>query len=289
VADWLFDHQLVIQWGPLLAMLGALLLWESWLPRRAFSVPLGGRWFNQIALTALGSLAVRWAAPVAAVSFAALAQAEGWGLLNLVAAPNWVAILIGMLAIDLGMYLQHRLFHSVPLLWRFHQIHHCDLDVDCGTALRHHPGETLIAQAFDLAVIVAVGVPPLAVLAGFTLSGVASLFNHANIDVPPVVDRVLRWLVVTPDMHRVHHSSEIGESNRNFANLYSWWDRLFSTYAQAPQLGQRGLVVGLADIRSERDLSLWKLLALPFRRRRAAAYGELHLGETEAFQLERSP
>src|SRR4029453_19415987 len=157
--------------------------------------------------------------------------------------------------------LQPRVFPAVSPLWGFHQIHHCDLDVDCGTALRHHPGETLIAQAFDLAVIAAVGVPPLAVLAGFTLSGVASLFNHANIDVPPVVDRILRSLVVTPDMHRIHHSAEIGESNHNFANVFSWWDRLFSTYVRAPRLGQRELVVGLAELRSDRDLALLNLLA----------------------------
>lgn len=280
--NWFAEHQAAIQSGLVFATLGGMLAWETWLPRRAFAVPPGGRWFNQIALTTLGSLAVRWGAPLAAFSVSVLAQDEGWGLLNLVALPPWLSVVLGVIAIDLGTYLQHRLFHEVPLLWRFHQIHHCDLDVDCGTALRHHPVETIVNQAFDLALIAAVGVPPLAVLAGYTLAGVASVFNHANIALPHAADRVLRRLVVTPDMHRIHHSVEVDESNRNFANLFPWWDRLFSTYRDEATLSQTQMVVGLADARADRDFSLWNLLALPFRRRRAGAYDEIRLGHPEA-------
>ena len=281
MTGWLFEHQAAVQFGLLLTALGAMLAWETWLPRRGFAVPLGGRWFNQISLTATGSLAVRWCAPIAAVALAAIAQEKGWGLINLVEIPAWLSVVLGVIVIDLSMYAQHRLFHAIPLLWRFHQIHHCDLDVDCGTALRHHPGETLITQAFDLAVIAAVGVPPLAVLAGFTLAGVASLFNHANVAMSPAAERVLRWLVVTPDMHRIHHSVDIGESNRNFANLFPWWDRLFSTYSSEPVAGQARMVLGLADARGEKDLSLWTLLFLPFRRRGSGAL-EVRLGQPEA-------
>jgi sterol desaturase/sphingolipid hydroxylase (fatty acid hydroxylase superfamily) len=211
-------------------------------------------------------------APIAAVSLALLAQEERWGLLNAVAVPPWLSVLLGVIAIDLGKYVQHRLYHAVPILWRVHQIHHSDLDVDCGTALRHHPGETVLTQAFDLALIVAVGVPPLGVVAGFTLSGVASLFTHANVAIPPAVDGVLRSLFVTPDMHRIHHSVDVGESNRNFANLFACWDRLFSTYAREPAAGHAQMVVGLGYIRADRDPSLWKLLALPFRPVRADPY-----------------
>ncbi len=280
--DWLLEHQTLVQSGLLLGALGVLLAWETWLPLRKFAVPLGRRWFNQIALTALGSLAIRWFAPIAGVSLAALAQQEGWGLLNVVVLPPWLAVVLGVIAIDLGMYGQHRLFHAIPLLWRVHQVHHCDLDVDCGTALRHHPGEAVLTQAFDLALIAVVGVPPLGVLVGLTLSAASSLFNHANIVVHPAVDRALRWLLVTPDMHRIHHSVDIGESNRNFANLFAWWDRMFSTYAKVPLAGQTQMVVGLAYIRAERDPSLWKLLALPFRPRRTNPYDEMRLGQTEA-------
>jgi len=272
MAQWLAEHQAALQAGLLLAAICSVLAWETWRPRRAFAVPPGARWFNQVALAALGSLAVRWSTPLAAVSLAFLAQGEGWGLLNLVVLPPWLSLVMGVLAIDLGMYLQHRLFHAVPLFWRFHQIHHCDLDVDCGTALRHHPVEALMAQVFDLGVIAAVGVPPLAVLIGFTLAGVSSVFIHANVAVPLAADRVLRSLVVTPDMHRIHHSARTDEGNRNFANLFSCWDRLFSTYRPEPLLGQTQMLVGLADARGARDIALWKLLALPFRRRRSDAF-----------------
>ena len=274
MAEWLLEYQKALQTGVLLAILCGLLAWETWLPRRAFAVPLGGRWVNQIALAALGTLALRWIAPIAAVSLAALAQAEGWGLLNLVAVPPWLSVVLGVIAMDLGLYLLHRLFHAVPLLWRFHQIHHSDLDIDCGTALRHHPLETIANGAFDLALIAAIGVPPLAVVIFVLVASIASVFNHANIAVPPAADRVLRWLVVTPDMHRIHHSVEIEESNRNFANIFAWWDYLFSTYRRAPLLGQMQVVVGLAEAQGDRDLSLWKLLAWPFRRR-GRAYDDI--------------
>ena len=274
MTDWLLANQTALQTGLLLAILVGLLAWETWLPRRAFAVPLGGRWFNQIALAALGSLALRAIAPIAAVSLAVLAQREGWGLLNLVAVPTWLAVVLGVVAMDLGIYLLHRLFHAVPLLWRFHQIHHSDLDIDCGTALRHHPVETIVDQAFDLALIAAIGVPPLAVMIGVVVTAVASLFNHANIALPPAADRMLRWLIVTPDMHRIHHSAENEDSNRNFANILAWWDYIFSTYRREPLRGQAQMIVGLAEVRGDRDFSLWKLLALPFRRR-ARAYGEI--------------
>ena len=281
MADWLLGHQATLQSGLLIAAIVGMLVWETWVPRRAFAVPLGPRWFNQVSLTALGAIFVRFGAPIAAVALATLVQVEGWGLLNLVAVPSWVSIVLGLLAIDLGMYVQHRLFHAVPLLWRFHQIHHSDLDVDCGTALRHHPVETFVAQAFDLALIALVGVPAVAVLAGYTVAALVAIFNHANIMVPHAGERALRWFVVTPDMHRIHHSADSGEGNSNFANLLPWWDRLFSTYRPEPILGQTQMLVGLADARAAEDFSLWKLLALPFRHLRRGAYDEIRLGQPE--------
>jgi sterol desaturase/sphingolipid hydroxylase (fatty acid hydroxylase superfamily) len=282
--DWLLAHQAAVQSGLLLTIIGGVLVWETWLPRRAFAVPVGGRWFNQLALTALGSLVVHLSAPLAALGLAGVAQEQGWGLLNLIAVPAWLSLMVGVIAIDLNTYLQHRLFHAMPLLWRFHKIHHCDLDVDCGTALRHHPVETIVTQVFDLALIVAVGVSPLAVFVALTLGGMVSVFNHANIALPKAADRALRWLVVTPDMHRIHHSVDIDESNRNFANLLPWWDRLFSTYRREPLLGQTQMVVGLAEARADRDFSLWSLLAMPFRRRRAQVPFETRLGNYEVSQ-----
>jgi sterol desaturase/sphingolipid hydroxylase (fatty acid hydroxylase superfamily) len=234
-------------------------------------MPLAMRWFHQLVLTAIGSLVARLCLPVAAVSLAVLVQQEGWGLFNRLPLPPWSTLILGVIVIDLGGYAQHRLFHAVPLLWRFHQIHHSDLDVDCGTAIRHHPVETLIGQAFNLALIVVIGAPPLAVVLAITLGGVASVFNHANVAVPQLADRLLRWIVVTPDMHRIHHSADVAESNRNFANLFPWWDHLFSTYQREPLLGQVEMGLGLADTYTPGDLTLWELLMLPLRPLRLTA------------------
>lgn len=282
MANWLLTHQAELLSYVLLGSFACAAVWETFLPRRPFALPLGQRWFHQLALTTLGSLATRLCLPLAAFSLAVLAQQEGWGLFNRVSLPAWSSLIVGVIMIDLGGYAQHRLFHAVPLLWRFHRIHHSDLDVDCGTAIRHHPVETLVGQAIDLALIAALGLPPLAVLAAVTLGAIASVFNHANIALAQSADSVLRWFVVTPDMHRIHHSVDVVENNRNFANLFPWWDRLFSTYQREPLLGQVRMDLGLAEARAARDLTLWKLLALPFRPRRASAYAGVRLGRSEA-------
>jgi sterol desaturase/sphingolipid hydroxylase (fatty acid hydroxylase superfamily) len=240
------------------------------------------RWFNQIALTALGSLIVRLCLPLAAFALAMLAQSEGWGLFNHLPLPTWLSLILGVVAIDLAGYAQHRLFHAVPAFWRFHQIHHSDLDVDCGTAIRHHPLETLAGEAVDLALIVALGIAPLALLLALTLGGIASVFNHANIALPAPADRLLRWLVVTPDMHRIHHSADFTESNRNFANLFPWWDRLFATYQREPRLGHAEMPLGLAELRSAGGVTLWKLLVLPFQPRSNPAYAVVRSGRSGA-------
>lgn len=265
MTNWLLTHQATLQSYLILGAFACAAVWETFRPRRPFAMPLGMRWFNQIALTALGSLLVRLCMPLAALALAMLAQREGWGLFNHLALPTWLALIAGVIVIDLGGYAQHRLFHAVPVLWRFHQIHHSDLDVDCGTAIRHHPVETLLGEGIDLALIAAFGIPPLAVLAALTLGGIASVFNHANVALPGRADRALRRFFVTPDMHRIHHSADVAESNRNFANLFSWWDRLFSTYQREPRLGHAEMPLGLLELRSAGDVTLWKLLVLPLR------------------------
>ena len=282
MANWLLDHQAQLASYLLLGSFAGAAVWETFRPRRPFALPLGVRWFHQLALTALGSLVVRLCLPLAAFSLAVLAQQQGWGLFNRLPLPPWASLILGVIAIDLGSYAQHRLFHAVPLLWRVHRIHHSDLDVDCGTAIRHHPVETLVGQVFDLALIAALGLSPLAVLVALTLGGVASVFNHANIALPRPADSLLRWLIVTPDMHRIHHSAELVESNRNFANLFSGWDRLFSTYQREPRLGHVRMALGLAEARAAGDLTLWKLLALPLRPLRAPEYAVVRSGRSVA-------
>ena len=261
---WLLEHQADVQSYLWLAAFAIVAVWETVVPRRAFAVPTGARWVQQLTLVALSSVAIRLCVPLAAIALAALAQERGFGLLNVIDAPLLLALLVGIVALDLANYAQHRLSHAVPLLWRFHQIHHCDLDIDCGTSLRHHPGEALLSQMVVLGTVAAVGVPPSAVLAGLALAAAASVFNHGNIALPRRVDALLRLLIVTPDMHRIHHSTRIDESNRNFANLLPWWDRLFATYQRDPSIDQRQMTVGLDTARTPHDVTLWNMLLMPF-------------------------
>jgi sterol desaturase/sphingolipid hydroxylase (fatty acid hydroxylase superfamily) len=263
MADWLLGHQAAIQSYTLLGSFAIVALWESFLPRRALSATPGARWYTNIALAALGSFLARWCLPVAGVAVAALAQERHWGLLNQAQLPIWSTAALGVLLIDLGGYAKHRAMHAVPLLWRLHRIHHADLDVDCATAIRHHPVETLLASTIDLGLIAAIGAPPIAVLVAAVLGGIAAVVNHGNVALPRAAEGLIRLLVVTPDMHRIHHSTAVDESNRNFANLFSWWDRLFATYARDPRQGHERIELGIAELRQAREVTLWKLLVLP--------------------------
>ncbi len=274
MTDWLLSHQSQLQTSLLLGGFGAVAVWELLAGRRSFETPVGARWFNNLSLATLGLLLTRLCVPLAAVSFATLVEQRGWGLFNHLALPIWLSCALGIIVMDLGSYGQHRLFHAMPPLWRFHKIHHSDLDVDCGTALRHHPAELLFGLAFDFVIIAVTGIAPVAVFVGATLMGMASIFNHGNVALAPAADRLLRPFLVSPDMHRVHHSMSIAESNRNFSNLLPWWDYLFETYQREPVLGHARMELGIAEARSMSDVTLLKLLALPFRRLRAPELAE---------------
>ena len=270
MASWLLSHQAQLQSYLWLSIFALVAVWESFKPRRDLASAVGTRWLNNIALTGLGFLLSRLCLPLVAFSFAVLAEQRGWGLLNQLSLPLWLSCALAVLVIDVGGYAIHRLFHAIPVLWRCHKIHHSELDVDCATAICHHPIESLIVGGTDLAIVWLIGAPPLAVFAAATLGAVASVFNHGNVAVPPAVDRLLRRVVVTPDMHRVHHSAIVEESNRNFAMLFPWWDYLFSTYRSEPRLGHERMELGIAEARTAEDVTLWKLLALPFRSSRIA-------------------
>ena len=242
-------------------------VWESIAARRPFAMPLGARWAQQLALTALGSFLTRLCVPLTMIALALWAQQHHWGLFHLLPLPAWMALLAGVLLLDLADYVQHRLFHAVPWLWRIHRVHHSDLDVDCGTALRHHPIEMLLNQALGAGIIIAFGLTPEAVLVASLIGTVAATFNHANVALPARWERYLRRLFVTPDLHRVHHSADAHESNKNFANVLLWWDRLGGTYLDGPARGQPGMWVGLTELRRAADLTLAQLLLLPLRPR----------------------
>ncbi len=256
-----------IRLAAVLGVLSAMALWEVAAPRRRLDIPRVIRWTNNITLVVIDTAILRLSFPILAVGLAAVAEERGWGLFNNIGAPTWVAMVVSMLLLDLAIYLQHVMFHAVPGLWRLHRMHHADLDFDTTTGLRFHPFEILISMGFKLAVVAALGPPAVAVLLFEVILNATALFNHANIDLPRPVDRVLRWLVVTPDMHRVHHSVDPRETNSNYGFNLPWWDRLFGTYVAQPAKGHEGMDIGIEQFRTRRDLWLDRMLVQPLRGR----------------------
>ena len=242
----------------------AVALWERLAPRRPQVVPRAARWPSNLGLAAVNAALVRLVFPVTAVSLAMAVESQGAGLLRALAMPVWLALPVAFVLLDLAIYLQHVLFHSVPLLWRLHRMHHADVEFDVSNGLRFHPLEMLLSMAIKLAVIAALGAPPAAVLAFELVLNAAAMFNHGNVALPTSWDRLLRWFIVTPDMHRVHHSSVPEEMHTNFGFNLPWWDRWFGTYRAQPRGGHVDMQLGLAMFRDAPWQRLHKLLQLPW-------------------------
>ncbi len=235
-------------------------------PRRPLTVSRRTRWPGNLAIVLLNTLLVRALLPVTAVSMAILAENQGWGLFHTPGPlPAWLVIVATVVLLDLSIYLQHVLFHAVPILWRLHRMHHADLDVDVTTGARFHPIEIVLSMLVKFGVIAALGAPPLGVLVFELLLSTGSLFNHGNVRLPLRADRILRWIIVTPDMHRVHHSVDPEETNRNFGFTLSWWDRICGTYRAQPAAGHAGMSLGIAQLRDPSELRLDRLLLQPMR------------------------
>ena len=246
-----------------LALLAAL---EVWAPRRSLTVGRRRRWPGNLALVALDTLILRLLFPAAAVGAALLAEARGWGLFNVVNAPAWAEIAAAVLLLDLVIYAQHVLFHAAPPLWRIHRVHHADLECDVTTGLRFHPVEIVASMAIKIAVVVALGAPALAVLVFEVVLNATAMWSHANIRLPAPVDRAVRRVLVTPDMHRTHHSVVPRETHSNFGFNLAWWDRLFGTYRAAPEAGHEGMAIGVPQFRDAAELRLDRMLLQPLRR-----------------------
>lgn len=233
-------------------------------PRRPLTVSRRSRWPSNLAVVLLNTLFVRALLPVTAVSMAMLAEQRGWGLFHASGPlPAWLVIPATVVLLDLAIYLQHVLFHAVPILWRLHRMHHADLDVDVTTGARFHPIEIVLSMLLKFGVIATLGASPLGVLVFELLLSTGSLFNHGNLRLPLQVDGILRWIVVTPDMHRVHHSAAPEETNRNFGFTLSWWDWIGGTYRAQPAAGHAGMALGIAQFRNVSDLRLDRLLLQP--------------------------
>jgi sterol desaturase/sphingolipid hydroxylase (fatty acid hydroxylase superfamily) len=263
--------QSVVQSEPLIrlavffAVFTAVALWEVFAPRRKQSVARGARWPHNIGLLLIDVAVLRIFAPGAAIAVAIAGEARGWGLLNALSLPAWIAVPLAVGLLDFAIYFQHVSFHAVPALWRLHRVHHADLEFDVTTGIRFHPIEILISTAIKCAAIAAIGASAIAVLAFEVLLNATAMFNHANALLPAPLDRRLRWLVVTPDMHRVHHSVTYNESSSNFGFNLSWWDRLFGTYRAQPAAGHEAMTVGVDAFRTPDESRLDRLLLQPFR------------------------
>ena len=267
LSEFLSNAEVLVRLSSFVGLFALFAVWELVTPRRARQHSKSVRWLNNLAIMVLNGLIVRLGIPLAAVGTAVAAQNQNLGLLNIVEMPAVMAIVVAILALDFILYLQHLVFHHVDFLWRLHRMHHADLDVDVTTGLRFHPIEIVLSMAIKMAAVLVLGAPVLAVIAFEVLLNASSLFNHANIYIPKKVDRILRYFIVTPDMHRVHHSVVRRETNSNFGFNVPWWDYLFRTYRAAPQAGQIGMNVGIEYFRTPRDLWLDHLLIQPFRKR----------------------
>ena len=248
-----------------LGVLVAMALWEVAAPRRRQEIPRVIRWTNNLGLVIIDTIVLRLSFPILAVGLALIAQDRGWGLFNIIEAPAWVAVLGSIVVLDLVIYLQHVIFHAVPALWRLHRMHHADLEFDVTTGLRFHPVEILLSMGIKLAVVMALGPPAVAVLIFEVLLNATAMFNHSNIRLPMLVDRFLRLIVVTPDMHRVHHSVIPEETNSNFGFNLPWWDRLLGTYKAQPKAGHEEMLIGIEQFRTTRDLWLDRMLVQPVK------------------------
>lgn len=274
---FIVDPKVLVRLGAFLAVFAVMASWESVAPRRALTAPKGKRWLHNLCITFANPVLLYLAFPVVAMETAAISAERGWGLLNNLDMHGLAAYGLGVrgaaagvvsvVVLDFTVYLQHVLFHRVPLLWRLHRMHHIDMDIDVTTGARFHPLEAMLSMGIKMAAVAALGAPVWAVVVFEVLLNGTSMFNHSNIYIPPGVDRIVRLVVVTPDMHRVHHSVLRHENNSNFGFNLPWWDRLLRTYRAQPAEGHQGMTIGLSTFREEKYLTLRWMLATPFLRR----------------------
>lgn len=265
LSELIGQHEIIIRLSFFLGALALMALWEVVAPRRVLTASKTVRWTNNLGLTLLNNLVLRLIFPAAAVGVAVFATEHGWGLLNFYSLPSALAVILAVVAMDFIIYLQHVMVHAVPVLWRLHRVHHADLDYDVTTGARFHPIEVILSMLIKFATIVVIGAPAIAVVIFEVILNVMAMFNHGNVRLPLGLDGVLRLVVVTPDMHRVHHSVEDNEANSNFGFNLSVWDRILGTYIAQPREGHENMIIGIHRYRNPKQVSwLPGMLALPF-------------------------
>ncbi len=264
--QFVLGHELDIRLGFFLGVFALVALWEVFAPRRALTLSRTLRWSNNLGLVVLNTVLLRLLSPIAQVGLASFCAANGWGLLNHFAVPFWLAVPVAVIAMDFVIWLQHVMVHAVPLLWRLHQVHHADQDYDLTTGARFHPIEIALSMLIKLATITVLGPSVLAVVIFEVMLNATAMFNHGNIRLPVKLDGALRLFLVTPDMHRVHHSVESDESNSNFGFSLTWWDRLFGTYRAQARAPQESMTIGLRGHTNPSEVArLDGMLMMPFK------------------------
>ncbi len=259
------DRETVIRLCFFFVIFAIMATWEILSPRRMLTISKRSRWLTNLVLLSLNPISVHLVFPLLPISMSILAGERHWGLLNNIGPlPYLLRVVLGMMLLDLAIYVQHVLHHAVPILWRLHMVHHSDLDFDVTTGLRFHPLEIVVSMGIKLMTVTVLGPPALAVLIFEVALNSTSMFNHSNVFLPPEIDRVLRLFVVTPEMHRVHHSVIIRETNSNFGFNFPWWDRLLGTYRDQPSSGHEGMTIGVSHIRDPGRLTLPRLIVMPF-------------------------
>ena len=264
MTETLLSNEAAIRLGFFFGVLVLMAAWEAATPRRERSQTRALRWTSNLGIVVVNTLLVRLLFPVLPVALALMANDRGWGLFNNVDAPTWLAVVVSVVLLDLLIYGQHVFVHFVPVLWRLHRMHHADLDIDVTTGARFHPLEIIFSILIKMAAVAVLGAPAAAVLIFEVALNATSMFNHANVKLLAGLDRVLRWVVVTPDMHRVHHSVIKTETDSNFGFNLPWWDRIFGTYNDQPQAGHDSMTIGLPIFRDPGWLRLHRMMAQPF-------------------------
>ena len=266
LTEIVLSHEKSIRIGFFLGIFFIMAVWEVIAPRRALTVSKTVRWANNLGLVFFNTFLLRLLFPAAAVGMAAFVNSQGWGLFNYYGTASWLAVPLAFMFLDFVIYLQHVMVHAVPALWRLHRMHHADLDFDVTTGARFHPLEILLSMIIKFAAIIVIGAPVLAVIFFEVVLNATSMFNHGNVSLPRPVDRIVRWFVVTPDMHRVHHSWEDDETNSNFGFNLPWWDRLFGTYRDQPRAGHDDMTIGIRTFRDPGQVSWFPgMMMLPFK------------------------
>ncbi|MCK5698157.1 MAG: sterol desaturase family protein [Gammaproteobacteria bacterium] len=264
--EYILANEVLIRLSFFLGVFAIMSIWEVLAPRRVLSLSKTLRWVNNLGLVFLNTLLLRGLFPAAAVGVAIFAEHHGWGLLNYYDIPLLFAVLITIISMDFIIYLQHIMVHAVPLLWRLHRVHHADLDYDVTTGARFHPLEIILSMLIKCATIIVLGAPVVAVVIFEVILNALAMFNHANVGLPKLLDAFLRWFIVTPDMHRVHHSVEEDETNSNFGFNLTCWDRLFGTYREQPRGGQLGFTIGIHRYRDVKQTNwISGMMLLPFK------------------------